>query len=78
MWTETPVLNEEICCRIYAINLSERHHLMAMRVQSGTPVLCMAIALPDRREFAPKSSSGKSKYIHIHWFALHPDDRDDV
>ena len=56
MRTETPVLNEEICCWIYTINPSKRHRPMAMKVRSRTPVMCMAMAPPDRRERVPTSS----------------------
>ena len=51
-----PVLNEEICCWIYTINPSKHHLLMAMRVQSGTFAMCMAMAPPERRECVPTSS----------------------
>ena len=51
-----PMLNEEICCWIYTINLSERHLPMAMRVRSGTSLMCMAMALPKQRESVPTSS----------------------
>ena len=56
MRTETPVLNEEICCWIYTINPSERHLPMAMRVRSGTPAMCIAMALTERRECSPTPS----------------------
>ena len=56
MRTETPVLNEEICCWMYTIYPSERHHLMAMRVQSGIPEMCIAMAPSERRECVPTSS----------------------
>ena len=46
MQTDTPVLNEEICCWIYNINNSKLHHPMAMRVRSGTPAICMAMEPP--------------------------------
>ena len=55
MRTETPVLNEEICCWMYTMNPSKRHLLMAMRVRSGTFVMCMAMAPPERRECVPTS-----------------------
>ena len=56
MRTETPVLNEEICCWMYTMNPSERHLLMTMRVRSGMFAMCMAMALPEQRECAPTSS----------------------
>ena len=56
MWTGTHVLNEVICCWIYIINPSERYHPTAMRVRSGTPTVCMAMALPEERECVPTSS----------------------
>ena len=54
--TETPVLKDNICCWIYTMNPSERHLPMAMRVQSGTFTICMAMALPERRECVSTSS----------------------
>ena len=56
MRTETPVLNEEICCWIYTINPSERHLPMATRVRSGTFMMCMAVAPLERRECVLTSS----------------------
>ena len=38
------------------MNPSERHRLMAMRVQSGTPVVYMAMDPPEHRECIPTSS----------------------
>ena len=49
-------MNEEICCWIYTINPSDRHPPMAMRIQSRTLEMCMAMALPERRECTPTSS----------------------
>ena len=51
MRTKTPVLNEEICCWMYTMNPSERHLLMTMRVRSGMFAMCMAMALPEQREW---------------------------
>ena len=56
MWTETPMLNKEICCWVYTMKPSERHLLMAMRVRSGTFAMCMAMAPPERRECVLTSS----------------------
>ena len=41
-----PMLNKEICCWIYTMNPSECHCPISMRVRSGTPVMCMAMAPP--------------------------------
>ena len=38
------------------MNPSERHRPMTMRVQSGTPAVCVAMAPPERRECAQTSS----------------------
>ena len=56
MRIETPVLNEEICCWRYTINNGKRNHPMAMRVWSGTPAMCMAMAPPEHRKCIPTSS----------------------
>ena len=56
MRTKASVLNEEIYCWMYTINPSKRHLLMAMRVRSGKFAMCMAMALPERRECVPASS----------------------
>ena len=56
MQTETPVLNEEICCWMYIMNPSEGHLLMAMRVWSGTFAMCMAMSPLEWRESVPTSS----------------------
>ena len=56
MRTETPVLNEEICCWMYTMNPSERHLPVDMRVRSGTFVMYMTMAPPERRECVPTSS----------------------
>ena len=56
MRTKTRVLNEGICCWIYTINPSARHRPMAIRVKSGTSVMCTAMAPPDQRECVPTSS----------------------
>ena len=56
MRTKTPVLNEEICYWMYTMDPSERHLPMAMRVGSGTFVICMDMAPPERRECIPTSS----------------------
>ena len=55
MQTETPMLNEEICCWIYTINPSNRHRPMVTRVRSGTFEMCIEMALPERRECVPTS-----------------------
>ena len=56
MRTETPVMNEEICCWIFTISPSEHHRPMAMRVRSGTPAICMAMDPLEQRECQPTSS----------------------
>ena len=56
MQTKTPILNEEICSWMYTMNPSERHLPIAMRVQSGTFAMCMAMVLTERRECVPTSS----------------------
>ena len=38
------------------MNPSKCHRPMVMRVRSGTPEICMAVAPPERRECAPMSS----------------------
>ena len=38
------------------MNPSKRHQPMAMRVLSGTPAVCMVMALLERRECTPTSS----------------------
>ena len=48
--TETPVLKDNICCWIYTMNHSKRHLPMAMRVQSGTPTMCMVMDPSEQRE----------------------------
>ena len=64
MRTETPVLNEEICCWMYTMNPSERHLLMTMMVRSGMFAMCMAMALPEQRECVP-TSSGKNLSLAV-------------
>ena len=44
--TKIPTLKDEICCWIYNTNTTERHRLMVVRVLSGTPVICTAMAPP--------------------------------
>ena len=56
MRTKTSVLNEEICCWVYIMKPSERHPPMAMRVRSGMYAMCVAVALPEQREWVPTSS----------------------
>ena len=51
-----PVLKDEICCWIDTMNPSEHHQRVAMRVLSGTPAMCMAMAWPKWRECVPTSS----------------------
>ena len=38
------------------MNPSERHQQITMRVRSGTPIMCMAMAPPERKEFILTSS----------------------
>ena len=54
--TKTPALKDEICCWIFTINHCKRHWSMNMKVRSGTPVMRMAMAPPERRECVPMSS----------------------
>ena len=41
---------------MYTISTSEHHWPMDMSVRSGTPVICMDMAPPERREYILESS----------------------
>ena len=63
MRTKASVLDEEIYCWMYTINPSKRHLLMTMRVWSGTFAMCMAMALPERRECVQLSSGANPSMV---------------
>ena len=65
------MLKDEIYCWMYTMNPSERHWLMTMRFLSGTPVMCMAMAPPERRECTPTSSGENSSLAApIRWVSV--------
>ena len=56
IFTKRTVLKDEIDCWMQTINPSKQKRPIAMRVQSGIPAVCMAMAPPERRECVPTSS----------------------
>ena len=70
-------MKDDIYCWMETINRSEQHRLMAMRVQSGTLVMCMTIAVQSR-ESASQHLMGKSESSRTHLVCLAPADCYDV
>ena len=52
------------------MNPIKRHQPMSMRVPSGTPVMCMAVTPPERRDCFPTSFGvNPSMDVPTCWFA---------